>query len=122
MDAAALVAYLDGEPGREVVRAEIAGAAASSVNLAEVLGRTANRGGDPQPVSDILGALGLVIQPFTDLDALEAARMAPLTKSLGLSLADRACLALAARLGATVLTADRQIARANLGVPVELIR
>jgi len=39
-------------------------------------------------------------------DAIEVARLRPLTRQVGLSLADRACLALAHRLGTRALTAD----------------
>jgi PIN domain nuclease of toxin-antitoxin system len=41
---------------------------------------------------------------------------------LGLSLGDRACLALAAELGVVALTTDREWARADVGVEVALIR
>ena len=122
MDAAALVAYLDAEPGHDVVAAELAGSSVSAVNIAEVLGRAARRGHDPGEIVRVLEGLGVRTEPFTEEDALAVARFAPESRSLGLSLADRACLALAARSGAVVLTADRALARADLGVHVELIR
>ena len=64
----------------------------------------------------------LILEPLTETDCLEIARLRPLTKARGLSLADRACLALARRLEIPVLTADRDWADLNLGVTVQLIR
>jgi len=60
----------------------------------------------------------LAVEPFTTADAIEIARLRPLTRDLGLSLGDRACLALASRLDAPVLTADS--AWSQLDVPLEL--
>ena len=124
LDASALLAYLGDEPGSDVVAETIAaGATISTVNLAEVLGMLATRGADPAAVVTQLTARGLLdgaiaVEPFTAADATEAARLRPLTRSAGLSLADRACLALAHRLAAEALTADR----AWLGVGVDDVR
>ena len=113
LDASALFAYLGDEPGADVVAAAIAdGATISSVNLAEALSTLANRGADPAAVVAQLTERGLLdgaitVEPFITADATEAARLRPLTRSAGLSLADRACLALARRLGSEALTADR---------------
>jgi ribonuclease VapC len=62
------------------------------------------------------------VEPFTTADAIDAARLRPLTRSVGLSLADRACLALAHRLNAPALTADRAWFRLELDVEVRLLR
>lgn len=63
-----------------------------------------------------------ILEPLTDADCIEIALLRPLTKARGLSLADRACLALARRLNVPVVTADREWADLNLGVIVQLIR
>jgi ribonuclease VapC len=127
-DASALLAYLFGEPGDDVVADAISrGAHLSSVNLAEVLSVVASRGGDPADVvGDLMGrgVLGeaITVEPFTVTDAIDAARLRPLTSAQGLSLADRACLALARRLGLPALTADRAWTDADHDVTVKLLR
>ncbi len=124
LDASALLAYLGDEAGAEVVSEEIAdGAVISTVNLAEVLSTLASHGADPERVVGDLFVRGLLagaiaIEEFTHVDAIETARLRPLTSSAGLSLGDRACLALGRRLGATVLTADQ--AWVGLGVDVDV--
>lgn len=125
LDASALLAYLRDEPGAEVVSEAIAGGAAiSTVNLAEVLSHAAGRGSDPAALVERMTERGLLggaiaVEPFTTADAVETARLRPLTRDTGLSLGDRACLALARRLEAPALTAD--LAWAQAGDPaVEL--
>jgi ribonuclease VapC len=128
VDASALLAYLFGERGDEVVADAIArGAHLSTVNLAEVLSIVASRGGDPADVAERLtraGVLGeaIIVEPCTLADAVETARLCPLTRDHGLSLADRACVALARRLGQPALTADRTWADARIDVEVAFIR
>ena len=60
--------------------------------------------------------------PFDDDLAVRAALLRPTTKRAGLSFADRACIATAIRLNATVVTADRAWAELDLPCPIELIR
>lgn len=126
LDASALLAYLRDEPGADVVAEVIAeGAAISTVNLAEVLGAVAARGSHPAELVEELERRGLIdgalaVEPFTTADAIEVARLRPLTRAAGLSLGDRSCLALARRLGAVAITADR--AWAGLAVDVTLRR
>lgn len=122
LDASALIAFLHDEPGSDAVVDAIAAAAAVSVvNWAEALSKVAADGADPQEVADGFEAT-LILEPLTETDCIEIARLRPLTKARGLSLADRACLALAKRLGIPVLTADREWADLDLGVTVQLIR
>lgn len=128
LDASALLAYLRDEPGADVVAEAIAsGAVISAVNLAEVFSRVADRGGDPAKLAAELTQSGLLdgaitIEPFTVADAIDAARLRPLTRDAGLSLGDRACLALARRLDAPALTADSEWQGAAHGVEVQPIR
>ena len=113
LDASALLAYLGDELGADVVADAIAeGATISAVNLAEALSTLASRGADPAAVVTQLTERGLLdgaitVESFTAEDATEAARLRPLTRSAGLSLADRACLALTRRLAGEALTAAR---------------
>jgi ribonuclease VapC len=67
-------------------------------------------------------AMGLEVRPFDDVDASLVGALRPRTRALGLSLADRACLALGLRLGRTVLAADGALREAAVGVEVVLIR
>jgi ribonuclease VapC len=112
LDASALLAHLRDEPGADIVAEAIAsGAVISTVNLAEVFSRVADRGGDPAKLAADLTQSGLLdgaitVEPFTAADAIDAGRLRPLTRDAGLSLGDRACLALARRLDAPALTAD----------------
>jgi PIN domain nuclease of toxin-antitoxin system len=112
LDASALLAHLRDEPGADVVAEAIAsGAVISTVNLAEVFSRVADRGEDPAKLAAELTQSGLLdgaitVEPFTAADAIDAGRLRPLTRDAGLSLGDRACLALARRLDAPALTAD----------------
>jgi PIN domain nuclease of toxin-antitoxin system len=124
LDASALLAYLLKEPGGEIVATAIDdGVTISTVNLAEVLSTLAKRGADPVELAEGMVRGGLLdgaisIEPFSVADAIESARLRPLTESAGLSLGDRACVAQARRLGAPVLTAD--LAWLELSLPVEV--
>jgi PIN domain nuclease of toxin-antitoxin system len=129
LDASALLAHLNEERGAAVVRQAMAdGAAISVVNWMEVLSRIAERGEDPELAAAEMKGAGLIggvvsVEPITEQDSIEIARLRPLTKEQGLSLADRSCLALATRRGLPALTGDR--AWQNLpkvDVAVKLIR
>lgn len=128
MDASALLAYLHDEAGADVVtEALVHGAAISAANWAEVLSKIAEEGEDPEELADHLQAQGFLgesieVIPLTDADARLIARLRPATRVYGLSLGDRACIALGLRLGLPVLTADRTWAVLDLGVTVQAIR
>lgn len=129
LDASALLAVLYAETGRPVVVEAIAnGAAVSVFNWAEVLSKVAADGDDPRQVAARLGASENTSGPAIRLEGPDAdeciaiARLRPATKPQGLSLADRACLALAARLGIPALTADRSWTAADVEADVQLIR
>jgi ribonuclease VapC len=120
LDASALLCYLQDEPGSDAVReALIATAAMSVVNLAEVLSRLTDLGQKPDTVLRYWRDQGLLGQSLLvyDLDLAQARRIAlfrPPTRSLGLPLADRACLVLAHHLNLPVLTTDRSWKKARL--------
>lgn len=123
LDASAVLAFLFSEPGAERVAARLSGAALSTVNYCETLQAARARGIDVAFLRDDLVALGVELHDFTSDDARAAAALRDEGKAAGLSLGDRACLALGARLGAPVLTADRSWARLpGLGVEVQLLR
>jgi len=124
LDASALLAGLNGEPGADRVAAALDAAVVSAVNFAEVAGALARGGNSAEEVRTVLAALACTVIPADEDMAIEAGLMRPHTDRAGLSLGDRFCLALGRRLRAPVLTADRQWARIadELGVKVELIR
>jgi PIN domain nuclease of toxin-antitoxin system len=123
LDASALLALLKGEPGAErVAEALERGAYLSAVNLAEVLSKLADWGEDPAEAQARMAQVGLLgaaveVLPFTGEDALEVARLRALTRAHGLSFGDRACLALARRLGLPALTMEGAWAGLDLGGP-----
>ncbi len=116
------MAHLNDEDGALAVREAMErGAGISVVNLAEVLSKAAEVGEDPRQLAhDLRDAL--MLEPVTEEDCIEIARLRPLTIEQGLSLGDRACLALAARLGVAALTADRAWQQAEVDAEVTLIR
>ncbi len=107
LDASALTALLSRETGWEQVDEALAEAVISAVNLAEVAGIFARRGAEEADIREMLGNVTIKRVPFDEELALDAGMLEPLTRVAGLSLGDRACLALARRLRAPVMTADR---------------
>ena len=124
LDASALLCLLNGEPGAERVAEALPRSAVSAVNLSEVVSKLADAGGAQDRIELALRALHLRVVPFDEAQAMGAGALRPQTKRLGLSLGDRACLALAKHLSATALTADRvwaDVADAA-GARVEVVR
>jgi PIN domain nuclease of toxin-antitoxin system len=121
-DASAVLALLAGEPGAEVVRASLPNAVISTVNLSEVGAKLADRGVKEPAIRNAISLLGLEVVAFDEAAAYAAAAMRPATRHLGLSLGDRACLALAASRGVPALTTDRNWASLAIGVEVRLAR
>lgn len=104
------------------MEARLEQAALSTVNLAEVMQRGLARGLALEGLRRDLESLGIAIFPFTIEDAEAVAGLWPQTQRLGLSLGDRACLALALRLGLPAFTADQAWGRLDVGVDVQVIR
>ena len=128
LDASAVLAWVFDEPGADRVdEALLRGSVIHAVNWAEVLSKLAERGVDPGEAEQDLSERGVLGQTLTvdagqPEDARTVAALRPLTRSAGLSLGDRYCLALGMRLGQAVLTADRAWGALDVGVTVELIR
>lgn len=123
LDASALLALLNDEKGGEQVEEAIAlGAAMSTVNVAEVVSKLSNDGIPETIISQMLGLPGLEIVDFNCLLAHQTGVLRPLTKHMGLSLGDRACLALARVRNLPVLTTDRVWKDLSLGIIVRIIR
>ena len=122
LDASALLCLLNGEPGSERVVQALPSAVIGAANLAEVVSKLRERGLNVEEVQDVLGGLPLDVRPLTAAQAYTIGHLRPATRTLGLSLGDRACLALAAELDMPALTADQAWAGLDIGVAVELIR
>jgi ribonuclease VapC len=125
LDAAAVVAFLNREPGHEAITdALAAGAGLCTANAAEIIGVLMRRGLTAGEATQALDDLPLTIVDV-DLDlGLRAGVMEQQTRRYGLSLGDRLCLALAARERLPALTADSIWAQTGplVGVEVQLIR
>lgn len=105
VDASALLAYLQGEPGADIVEHHLgAGASCGAANWSEVVQKVRAADRDWQLVVALLHSYGVVVEPVTIDDAEWAAQR--WVSGEGLSLADRLCLALGERLDASIFTAD----------------
>ena len=122
LDASAVLAVLNDETGAAKVEQLLPGAIMSTVNAAEVAAKLVDAGTEPRMAIEFIQRLGLRIMPFLDADIETTARLRKLSRTLGLSLGDRACLALAMREGLPALTADRAWSGLDIGVEVRLIR
>ena len=118
LDASAVLALILKEPGYENVPL---GGTLSSVNFAEVIAKLASAENAKTLEAD-LALLGIEIKPFNTSEACLAGELRSKTKSLGLSLGDRACLAVASLLGEDVITADKIWAKLTIDVKIRLIR
>ena len=122
LDASAVLALLQQEPGEDVVAPLVGRAAWSAVNLCEVAGKLADRGMPAPAVQETLDALNLTVHDFDSelgFAAAELRRMVP----RGLSVGDRACIALAQRLRLPAITAEREWTRLDIaGLVVTAIR
>ena len=108
LDSSAVLAVVQLEPGAGMVEAAMAeGAILTTVNLSEVVARLTESGLSEQDIRRALARLEFAIVEFDAELAFQAGLLRPLTRHAGLSLGDRACLALARQLQLPVLTADR---------------
>jgi ribonuclease VapC len=122
LDASAFLAIIRGEPGADIASARLPGCIMSAVNMSEAMMRGLEKGSPLDLMRELLAAQQVSVVPFDDELAIAAALLRPATRHLGLSFADRACIATAVGHNATVVTADRAWATLDLPCPVELIR
>lgn len=106
LDASALLALIKNEPGAVHVAAALPNSVMSAVNYAEVLGKLSDDGWPHDVAATAVRSLGLEVVDFTAAQAEVAGQLRSLSRQAGLSLGDRACLALALVSGLAVLTAD----------------
>lgn len=123
LDASALLAIINQESGSEKLTPELLGeAVASTVNLAEAHGKLVGHGGSADEVWENLTGLLRESLPFTAEHAKLAGDLVAQTRGQGLSLGDRACLALGITLNAPVYTADRSWSKLKVRAGIHVIR
>jgi len=122
LDTSALLAFVNGEPGGEAVAYVIGDAVISAVNLAEAVTKLVDRGATLDVARDALAMADYEVADFDRAQAEAAGALIAITRPKGLSLGDRACLALAQRERTVALTADRSWAELDVGVEVRLFR
>ncbi len=125
LDSSAILAGLYGEPGSaavlKILADEDADVSISAVNLCEVVTKLAQAGASAPEIAQSLEPLLRRTVDFGSAQVVGAGELARGTKTLGLSLGDRACLGLAISLGATAWTTDT-IWKRVAGVRVRLLR
>jgi ribonuclease VapC len=127
IDTSAIIALLNQEKGFEVIERELGNAIVSSVNFSEAI-TVANREIFENDKTFRIGGINLLRNTFPHIidfnieQAIIAASFDEITKKYGLSLGDRACLALAKYKNYSVLTGDRVWKELELGIDIRLIR
>ena len=122
VDASAVLAVLNGELNAEKVKDIPVGGLISATNFSEVLAKLVDIGlGDDAAIS-AFDALMLTVVPVDAGQAKHAGLLRRQTREHGLSLGDRACLALAASRGFPAVTADRVWAELDLGIEIRVTR
>ena len=122
LDASALLCLLNDERGADRVADVLSRCVIGATNLAEVVSKLRERGLSLDEVRDALGGLHLDVRPLSAAQAMRIGDLRPGTKALGLSLGDRACLALAIDLAAELYTTDGDLARAGVGIDITNVR
>jgi len=121
-DSSVVLAWLLREAGSNLILAQIPDAVISSVNAAEAQTRMVRQGTDPKATWESILASVRAIIPFDAAQAEAAGSLVSKTQPHGLSLGDRACLALGLATKSPVYTADRAWAQLQVGVEVRLVR
>lgn len=122
LDASAMLALMLGERGSEKIIAFLPGAMIGAVNLAEVVGKLQERGVPDAEIDRDVASLDVPVAAFDETQAMVAGKLRARTKALGLSLGDRACLALAMARELPAVTMDRGWAALDIAVKVIIAR
>ncbi len=122
LDSSAILALIWQETGHEIVTEALTDAAISTVNLSEVYAKFIDRGVDTDTAGALLSALQIQVIPFDEAQSILAGKLRQDTRGQGLSLGDRACLALGSVLKGPVLTADRAWLTLKVGTEITAIR
>ena len=122
IDASVLLAVVLGELTAEETETWLAGSCISTVNLSESISKLVDHNYEAEIITDVLHAMKLDVWPFDREQAERAGLLRASTRQYGLSLGDRACLALANDLQRPAATADKAWAKLDIGIPIKLIR
>lgn len=122
LDASAVLAAMLREPGAERVHALVDRSVICAVNTTEVISKLIDKGYDEASVRRQYENLRLEVVSFDHHMALVAGHLRASTRHKGLSLGDRACLALAILTERAAVTADRKWADLDVGCKIEIIR
>jgi ribonuclease VapC len=122
VDASAVIAVVLREPGWAEAAEALPNARISTVNLSEMIAKLVDRGWERERAASRASVTGMIAVDFDTRQSVEAGWLRSATRSRGLSLGDRACLALAMAEGARVLTADRAWAGLDLGIEITVLR
>lgn len=122
LDSSAVLSVLCEEPGAEAVVEVLAVSEISAVNFAELVGKLCEWGARPDAARETLLALGISVIDHGLAQSVETGALRPVTRAFGLSLGDRACLALARTRNAPVFTADRIWEKLEIDVAINVIR
>jgi PIN domain nuclease of toxin-antitoxin system len=122
LDASALLALFHDERGADRVEAALEGALISTVNWSEVIQKSMSHGVAVEGMHEELLGTGLTFEVFTLPQAEIAGKLWSATRRLGLSLGDRACLALGLERSLPIMTADRAWKKLRLEVAIDCIR
>ncbi|MGD1061668.1 MAG: type II toxin-antitoxin system VapC family toxin [Terracidiphilus sp.] len=122
LDSSAILAVIFNERGGDQVLPLLDGGLLSAVNLAEVHTRLLLRGAGADFAWRRVMEFGCEICFFDDQQARVAGELVVQTRPYGLSLGDRACLALAIQRKAAVYTTDAAWKNLGLSIEVNVIR
>ena len=122
LDASALLALLNNEPGSQRVRDILPESVIGAVNVCETVGKLASGGMSVDDARTSIGLISPEIIPFDTELAYKAGALIVYTKKLELSLGDRACLALGLARKNTVVTAEKVWSKLKLDLSIEVIR
>jgi PIN domain nuclease of toxin-antitoxin system len=123
LDASALIAFLRKERGADKVEAALTRSCISAVNLAESFGKMVEYGKPLEAVAYQVERLQIPVVPFDTEMARVAASLWKVTRGVGMSLGDRACLSLALKTSAAALTTEQEAwDKVDVGVKIIKIR
>ena len=107
LDASALLALIKNEPGAKIVEELLGNIVMSSVNVAEVASILLDSDMSPEEAQEAIEPFVDSIIPFNLKHSIDCAALKKITKHLGLSLGDRACITLGIQLGLPIYAADK---------------
>jgi ribonuclease VapC len=122
LDSSAVLAVLQNEPGADMVTKVLESAVVSAVNFAEIVGKLVERGATLEQARLTLSAIDLQIATYDESQAERTGELVYAARRHGLSLGDRACIALAERERVPAYTADRRWTQVSCDADIRLIR